>query len=132
MKDLVKEILKGVDWFLFAKIFCAMLIFAVCALGIDLALNQSWLSAGLNEWRWYHYFTSRHGITVLYLKHGGWVLIPLSLLATLVSTSIYVSWDQISNPPINELKSLWRERKDVWATMKEGFEETRKSKGGVK
>lgn len=52
------------------------------------AARNSWLEQAVSDWRWYNMFTSRHGITVLYLQHSPWFWVMI-MLSSVIATAIF-------------------------------------------
>lgn len=72
----------------FLVVFTAFTLLIFGGIQLDLLLNP-WLHHAVQEWRWYNYFTSHHGITALYL--AGWLwLVPSLIISAIASIAIAV------------------------------------------
>lgn len=74
----------------FLAVFAVFTIFTFGGVQFDLLLNP-WLRHAVQEWRWYNYFTSHHGLTALYLLHGWLWLIPSLIISTIFSLAIAIA-----------------------------------------
>lgn len=75
------------DLMVFPAVFAIFMTLIFIGIQLDLLLNP-WLRHAVQEWRWYSYFTSRHGITALYLL-GWWLwLIPSLIISAIASLVI--------------------------------------------
>lgn len=59
--------------------------FLIIIANIDLWVN-SWLLRVANGWKFGNYFSSRHALSILYLKGEYWTIIAASLLFSAVAT----------------------------------------------
>lgn len=70
----------------FPAVFAISMFLIFGLVQLDLLLNP-WLRHAVQEWKWYNYLTSSHGITALYLL--GWLwLIPSLIISTIASLVI--------------------------------------------
>lgn len=80
----MKSVMKFVLYYLVILAAATLLIFGYIKL--DLLINP-WIRHAMQEWKWYNYIFSSHGLSALYLK-GSW----LWLIAPLI-VSILVPFD---------------------------------------
>ena len=108
---------------LFGKIFCITFAFlsliSFVGIQLDLALNQ-WLIGAMDQWQWYNYITTRHGLTMCYLKYGAWVLLPMSLYSALLSFYFYQTRDGCRTI-LTDFKEVWRDRREIWSSLRESW-----------
>ncbi len=63
------------------KLIVSFLFFSAiyyCGSSIDLYVNP-WIVKASEDWKWYNYFTSHHGLAVLYLKKRSWYFVAISI-----------------------------------------------------
>lgn len=72
---------------IFFGVFAGSMLLSFMYIHLDLFLNP-WLRQPLPGWTWHNYFTSRHGLTVLYL-HGWLWLAPTTIIS--LCSSLYIS-----------------------------------------
>ena len=70
----------------FLAVFVVFTLFFFGGIQLDLLMNP-WLRHVMQEWKWYNYFTSYHGVTVLYLK--GWLWLIPSLVSSIIVVVAY-------------------------------------------
>jgi len=58
----------------------ALLTMSFVGVEVDLWMNGDWLPAFFDKWRWYHYFTTDHGDTYLFIHHPDmWVMVNVAV-----------------------------------------------------
>ena len=72
---------------LFLGIFAAVTLHTFLLIGLDLAFNP-WLRNVVQEWEWHNYFTSHHGLTVLYLING-WLYLVISIIISALTAFFF-------------------------------------------
>jgi hypothetical protein len=66
--------------------FCMVFSLVFTALvDLDIWMNH-WLYQAANDWHWWNYFTTKHAVSMLYIKYG-WrgLLAPIAVLSLLSS-----------------------------------------------
>lgn len=75
----------------FVAVAAVLLVVFLLAIQIDTTLNGEWLLSGAGQWQWWNYFTSKHSLTMLYILHGWWWVVPPLVLAA-IYTAIVTNW----------------------------------------
>ncbi len=69
----------------FVPVLAVATIIVAVLTALDIWTNQ-WLYGAANDWRWYNYLTTPHGVAMLYIKYG-WkgVLLPIAIIAAMLN-----------------------------------------------
>ena len=59
----------------FFLVFGILGVVLTAIIGVDLILNP-WLHAASNDWGWWNYFTTHHGLAMFWIKHR-WAVIGI-------------------------------------------------------
>ena len=76
------------SWFRFVVTAVLMMLLLYLLVQADAAFNQGWLLASADQWQWWNYLTTDHGLTMLYLQGCWWWFIPPLIFSLLGGAAI--------------------------------------------
>ena len=75
-------------WSVVMTLVFTVVFFAI--IHLDLFFNGNWIMSASASWQWYNYFTSHHGLTMLYLHSNPLWLLPGLVFGIVSGISIAV------------------------------------------
>jgi len=72
----------------FVVLFAVLTVFSFVGIQLDLLFNRQWLTDAIPGWNWWNYFTTDHGLSVLYLQGSSWWWVPSCLVALFMACVI--------------------------------------------